>query len=247
MRCRFYQASSSEMFGKVARGAAERGDAVPSAQPVRASARCSATGSRATTARRTACTPSTGSCSTTSRHGAATTLRHAQDHARCRRHPARRAAASSRSATSRRSATGASRATTWKARGRCCSRTSPTTSCSRRARRTRSQEFLEEAFGYAGLDWRDYVQIDPRYFRPAEVDAADRRLLEGEGEARLGAEGALRGARADDGRRRPRREPRALATTRSSSAFARSWRTRASTRSSSARPTTSSTSRTSGA
>jgi GDPmannose 4,6-dehydratase len=32
------------------------------------------------------------------------------------------------------------------------------------------QEFLEEAFGYVGLDWREYVTIDPRYFRPAEVD-----------------------------------------------------------------------------
>jgi GDPmannose 4,6-dehydratase len=32
------------------------------------------------------------------------------------------------------------------------------------------QEFLDEAFGYVGLDWRDYVKIDPRYFRPAEVD-----------------------------------------------------------------------------
>jgi GDPmannose 4,6-dehydratase len=31
-------------------------------------------------------------------------------------------------------------------------------------------EFLAEAFGHAGLDWRDYVQIDERYFRPAEVD-----------------------------------------------------------------------------
>jgi GDPmannose 4,6-dehydratase len=32
------------------------------------------------------------------------------------------------------------------------------------------QEFLEEAFGYVDLDWRDYVTIDERYFRPAEVD-----------------------------------------------------------------------------
>jgi GDPmannose 4,6-dehydratase len=32
------------------------------------------------------------------------------------------------------------------------------------------EEFLEEAFTYAGLSWRDYVKIDPRYFRPAEVD-----------------------------------------------------------------------------
>jgi GDPmannose 4,6-dehydratase len=32
------------------------------------------------------------------------------------------------------------------------------------------EEFLEEAFGHAGLQWRDYVAIDERYFRPAEVD-----------------------------------------------------------------------------
>ncbi len=32
------------------------------------------------------------------------------------------------------------------------------------------REFLDESFGYAGLDWHDYVQIDPRYFRPTEVD-----------------------------------------------------------------------------
>jgi GDPmannose 4,6-dehydratase len=31
-------------------------------------------------------------------------------------------------------------------------------------------EFCEEAFHYVGLDWKDYVEIDPRYFRPAEVD-----------------------------------------------------------------------------
>ena len=32
------------------------------------------------------------------------------------------------------------------------------------------REFLQEAFGYLGLDWEKYVEIDPRYFRPAEVD-----------------------------------------------------------------------------
>ena len=32
------------------------------------------------------------------------------------------------------------------------------------------REFLEEAFGYLDLDWEKYVEIDPRYFRPAEVD-----------------------------------------------------------------------------
>ncbi|MGB8839907.1 MAG: GDP-mannose 4,6-dehydratase [Aliidongia sp.] len=32
------------------------------------------------------------------------------------------------------------------------------------------REFLEHAFGVAGLDWRAHVRIDPRYFRPTEVD-----------------------------------------------------------------------------
>jgi len=32
------------------------------------------------------------------------------------------------------------------------------------------REFLEEAFGYAGLNYEDYVHIDERYFRPTEVD-----------------------------------------------------------------------------
>jgi len=32
------------------------------------------------------------------------------------------------------------------------------------------REFLDEAFGYVGLDWHDYVEIDPRYYRPTEVD-----------------------------------------------------------------------------
>jgi len=32
------------------------------------------------------------------------------------------------------------------------------------------REFLEEAFSYAGMEWSDYVRIDPRYFRPTEVD-----------------------------------------------------------------------------
>ncbi|MBM3214302.1 GDP-mannose 4,6-dehydratase [Candidatus Poribacteria bacterium] len=32
------------------------------------------------------------------------------------------------------------------------------------------REFLALAFGQVGLTWEDYVEIDPRYFRPAEVD-----------------------------------------------------------------------------
>ncbi|HEY62824.1 MAG TPA: GDP-mannose 4,6-dehydratase [Anaerolineae bacterium] len=32
------------------------------------------------------------------------------------------------------------------------------------------REFLDEAFGYVGLDWQQYVRIDDRYLRPTEVD-----------------------------------------------------------------------------
>jgi len=32
------------------------------------------------------------------------------------------------------------------------------------------REFCEKAFGRLDLDYRDFVEIDPRYFRPAEVD-----------------------------------------------------------------------------
>ena len=32
------------------------------------------------------------------------------------------------------------------------------------------REFVQEAFGYVDLDYNDYVEIDPRYFRPTEVD-----------------------------------------------------------------------------
>lgn len=42
------------------------------------------------------------------------------------------------------------------------------------------REFVELAFDCAGLDWRRYVELDPRYLRPAEVDA----LLADSGKAR---------------------------------------------------------------
>jgi len=32
------------------------------------------------------------------------------------------------------------------------------------------RDFLDEAFGFLGLDWAKHVEIDPRYFRPSEVD-----------------------------------------------------------------------------
>ncbi len=33
------------------------------------------------------------------------------------------------------------------------------------------REFVAAAFGLVGLDWQQYIEIDPRYFRPTEVDA----------------------------------------------------------------------------
>lgn len=32
------------------------------------------------------------------------------------------------------------------------------------------REFVEQAFSYLDLDWKEYVEIDPRYYRPTEVD-----------------------------------------------------------------------------
>jgi GDPmannose 4,6-dehydratase len=31
------------------------------------------------------------------------------------------------------------------------------------------RDFVELAFSYAGLNWKDYVVIDEKFFRPAEV------------------------------------------------------------------------------
>jgi GDPmannose 4,6-dehydratase len=42
------------------------------------------------------------------------------------------------------------------------------------------KEFVEEAFSIVGLDWEKYVEIDPRYYRPTEVNVlqADTRKAE---------------------------------------------------------------------
>jgi GDPmannose 4,6-dehydratase len=32
------------------------------------------------------------------------------------------------------------------------------------------REFLEEVFAYVELDWKEYIKIDPKYFRPTEVN-----------------------------------------------------------------------------
>ena len=52
------------------------------------------------------------------------------------------------------------------------------------------EDFVNEAFEHAGLDWRKYVEIDPAYYRPAEVN-----LLAGDAskvKARIGWEPQVR-------------------------------------------------------
>jgi GDPmannose 4,6-dehydratase len=33
------------------------------------------------------------------------------------------------------------------------------------------REFAAAAFGHVGLDWERFVEVDPRYYRPSEVDS----------------------------------------------------------------------------
>ena len=53
------------------------------------------------------------------------------------------------------------------------------------------REFVEEAFSYVGLDWRKYVKKDPKYYRPSEVDlligdpGKAKRVLEWEAKTRF--------------------------------------------------------------
>ncbi len=59
---------------------------------------------------------------------------------------------------------------TWMRCGGCSSQDSPDDYVIATGETHSIREFLEVAFGHAGLDWRKYVEIDPRYYRPTEVD-----------------------------------------------------------------------------
>ena len=54
------------------------------------------------------------------------------------------------------------------------------------------RQLVEAAFGFAGLDWRKYVRVDPAFLRPAEVDhlvgdaSKARRVLEWEPQVDFG-------------------------------------------------------------
>lgn len=52
------------------------------------------------------------------------------------------------------------------------------------------QEFVEEAFDYAKLDWRGMVEVDPRYLRPTEVEHL--RADPSEAKRRLGWEAKIK-------------------------------------------------------
>ena len=53
--------------------------------------------------------------------------------------------------------------------GACCSKTSQTITWLR-PKMIPVRRFCELAFEHVGLDYTDFVEIDPRYFRPAEVE-----------------------------------------------------------------------------
>jgi GDPmannose 4,6-dehydratase len=54
--------------------------------------------------------------------------------------------------------------------GACCNRMEPGDYVIGTGEAHSLREFVEAAFAHANLDWHDYVEIDPRYYRPAEVD-----------------------------------------------------------------------------
>ena len=98
-------------------------------------------------------------------------VRHPQGLRRRGADRARAGAASSPSGTWRRGATGASRATTSTPCGACCSSPRPTTTSSRPARAHSVRDLLEVAFRVVDLDWQAHVRQDPALLRPAEVDS----------------------------------------------------------------------------
>ena len=109
---RFYQASSSEMFGKVLRGAADRDDAVLPALARTAWRRPTATSSPSTTARATTCSPCSGILFNHESPAPRARVRHPQGHPARGGDQARAAGRAARSATSTPSATGATPRTT---------------------------------------------------------------------------------------------------------------------------------------
>ena len=184
------------------RGAADRGDAVPSAQPVRRRQGVRLLdhaqlprGVRDVRRQRHPLQPRVAA--------ARAELRHAQDHARGRRDPARRAGRAAPRQPRGEARLGL-RAGLHGRRVADAAADEPDDYVLATGETHSVQEFLEEAFALRRPRLAR-LREDRRALLPARRGRpADRRLLEGEGEARLGADRPLRGARAHDGRRRPR-------------------------------------------
>ncbi len=66
------------------------------------------------------------------------------------------------------------------------------------------RDLVEIAFGRVGLDWQKYVKTDPKFLRPAEVDHLIGNPEKARRRAGLAAEGRLQAAGRNDGRRRSR-------------------------------------------
>jgi GDPmannose 4,6-dehydratase len=165
--CRFYQASSSEMFGGRRRPRASRprsSRAAPTPAPS-----CSPTTCARTTARPMASTSVAASCSTTSRHGGASRSSRARSPA-----PPR---ASNTAWTTSCSSGNLDAKRDWgyagdyvEAMWLMLQQEAPDDYVIATGESHSVREVLDVAFGALGLDWKPHVQIDPRYFRPTEVD-----------------------------------------------------------------------------
>ena len=65
------------------------------------------------------------------------------------------------------------------------------------------QEFCQEAFAALDLDWQEFVRYDPRYERPSEVDLLIGNPAKAKARTALGSQDVLSGTRADHGGRGP--------------------------------------------
>ena len=62
------------------------------------------------------------------------------------------------------------------------------------------REFLEEAFSYLDLDWKEFVGFDKKYERPAEVDLLIGDPSKAKNQVELGAQNSHFRTRIDHGR-----------------------------------------------
>ena len=187
-----------------ARGAADRADAVLSAQPVRRLEGATATTSRSTTARATACSPRSGILFNheSPRRGLEFVTRKVTDGvARIKLGP-RRSELRMGNLDARRD---------WgfagdyvRAMWLMLQQDEPDDYVIATGETHSVRELVELAFSHVGLDWQEYVKVDERSsVRPKSICSSAIRA-QGEAGARLDADRRLRRPRPHDGRRRPR-------------------------------------------